>query len=128
MKKQISKFRIEPHGFFIDLADGNGRIGVDRETGHILLDEGEGGDRYHGAVIEPVEFEGIALRMSADGNEATVMLSFGQGCSHVLGTTNDPAAGRLWTEEVSKLVRAQAAATRDEFILPRARRAISLPD
>ncbi len=80
MKKQISKFRIEPYGLFIDLADGNGRIGVDRETGHILLDEGEGADRYHGAVIEPEEFDGMDLRLSAGGAEATVTLRFGGGC------------------------------------------------
>ncbi len=50
MKKIIS-LREDERGFYVDLDDQPSAIAVNRKTGDVLLDEGEGDDRYHGAVL-----------------------------------------------------------------------------
>src|SRR6266436_3110665 len=106
MNKFISRFRIEPYGLFIDLAEENGRIGVDPRTGNIFLDEGNGPDRFHGAVIRAREFREIKLVLAKDSQTRRVILHFGNGRTHDLGGTADVDAAAQWAEEASRAIRA----------------------
>ena len=46
--KKIVALRENDGGFFVDLEDQPSAISVNRKTRDVLLDEGEGDDRYHG--------------------------------------------------------------------------------
>jgi hypothetical protein len=101
MKKLISRFRFEPTEYFIDLADQNGRIGVDPLSGSIFLDEGHGPDRFHGALIRASEFRELTLRAEAGRKMTHVILGFGETQLHDLGSTDDVETAARWTAAVT---------------------------
>lgn len=100
--KVISQFRIGQCGLFIDLDDAPASVSVDEETGAILLNEGEGPDRYHGAAIRPENYRGLFLRQG-DGGQAEIVLRFVDGSEHVLGITTRSADAKEWIKSVESL-------------------------
>ena len=122
MKKEIANFRNESYGLFIDLAEGYGRIGVDRQSGDILLDEGDGPNHFHGAVIEAEAFCGFDLQESEPG-QLKIVLRYGNSDSHLLGLTGDIEAAQTWTTEATKIIRAHrpgltSADTKKQVVKP----------
>lgn len=105
MTKSISSFREEDYGLFIDLGSSDGRIGVDRSTGDILLDEGRGADRYHGAAIGASSFRRFELRPIRNGS-CELILHFGESGVHGLGETHDAQAAKQWVLNATRLIRA----------------------
>lgn len=108
MTKSISKFRIETYGFFIDLAEDDGRIGVDSGTGDVFLDEGSGLDRFQGAVIRAEDVQELEVVLAADGQSGNVVLHFGKNCIHDLGSTADIQEARRWVKAAGRSILANA--------------------
>jgi|GEM_PF-3426430 len=104
MTKNIADFREEDYGLFIDLASHAGRIGVDRLTGDILLDEGNGDDRYHGAAIDARSFRRFELKPSEKGS-CELILHFGERGAHGLGKTQNAVAARNWVDSATTLIK-----------------------
>ena len=104
--KPIESFREEEYGLFIDLGAPRGHIGVDRATGDILLDEGAGADRYHGAVIRAASFRGFTLS-KVDGKHCKVRLEHGRNGNHELGLTGDFKSASRWIRLASRLIRSK---------------------
>ncbi len=49
--KKVADFREDIKGLYIDLEDQFSSLAVNRQTGDLLLDEGDGNDRFNGAII-----------------------------------------------------------------------------
>src|ERR1700676_418366 len=103
MRKSIARFRDEDYGLFIDLAPDGGRIAIDRRSGDILLDEGEGDDRFQGAAIDARMFRRFELATDEDGL-AEVVLSYGEGEKHGLGITHELAVAQKWIENANRVI------------------------
>lgn len=104
MTKSIADFREEDYGLFIDLASPSGRIGVDRSTGDILLDEGDGDDCYNGAAIEARSFRRFELKPIENGT-CELILYFGEKGAHGLGMTHDAEAARSWVHNATTVIK-----------------------
>jgi len=104
MSKVIKQFRREAYGFFIDLEDTPASVAVNSGTGEIMLDEGSGDDRFHGAAISSEAFQDMSLRHVSDGR-FQVVLSFGNNKNHVLGMTEDKATASSWIDDVIEAIR-----------------------
>ena len=59
--KEISDIRIEEWGYFLDQSNG-GKIGINLK-GEILLDEGEGDNCFHNAIVAPSDFRGFRFHV-----------------------------------------------------------------
>lgn len=105
MSKTIKQFRQEPYGFFVDLDDAEAAVAVNPRTGEILLDEGIGEDRFDGAAISAGSFHEFALEPET-GDEVRLVLRFGHGKSHVLGTTRKSAEASQWVQAASEAIMA----------------------
>src|SRR5438874_2074826 len=103
MSKKIVSFRDESHGMFIDLADRRASVSVDFATGDVLLNEGEGEDCYQGAVIDPAAVGQFELEPELES--ARVVLQFGEGEFHVLGSTHDLVAAQAWVNSANGVLR-----------------------
>jgi hypothetical protein len=104
MTKNIADFREEDYGLFIDLASHAGRIGVDRSTGDILLDEGNGDDCYHGAAIDARSFRRFELKPDEKGS-CEIVLHFGEKGAHGLGRTQNTEAARSWVHNATTVIK-----------------------
>lgn len=106
MKKTIQAFRETGRGLFIDLTDVSVSVGIDRTNGNVLLFEGDGNDRYHGAMISSDECRDLALEKdAADG--WNVVLHFGEDNSHSFGNTTDESAALDWIDKAWAVIRAK---------------------
>ncbi len=105
MSKSIIQFRHEPYGLFIDLLDVDAAVAVHPQTGEILLDEGDGSDRFHGAAISPTSFIEFQLREKA-GGLAELVLNFGRGRSHSLGCTRNCGDASRWINQATGYIQA----------------------
>jgi hypothetical protein len=73
--KHITSLRQDDRGFYVDLDDRTSAISVNRRTRDVLLDEGEGDDRYHGAVLFGADNPRFIAKPSTTGVD--VYLDFG---------------------------------------------------
>jgi hypothetical protein len=105
MSKSIIQFRHEPYGLFIDLVDVDAAVAVHPRTGEILLDEGDGSDRFHGAAISPTSFNEFHLIEKAGGS-AELVLNFGCGRSHSLGSTTNCSDASRWIKQATGYIEA----------------------
>ncbi len=101
--KTITNFRQDARGMYLDLADQPCAIAINRKTRDILLDEGGGPDRYHGAAIfldsEP------CFTLDVRGPRLGVWLIFGKAtCKHFLGTTRRAHGAVKWVTEANLLL------------------------
>lgn len=94
LTKKIIGFRVERYGHFIDLA-GGGKIGVDF-SGNILLDEGDGKDRFHGAAITASPLSSFVI------SENRLTLHFGSTMTHDLGLIPNLDTAKTWVSEVNR--------------------------
>lgn len=102
--KKIKTFRQKDYGLFIDLEDRDAAIAVDTESGEILLDEGEGQDRYHGAAVSVKAFKNICIAESAEGTHE-IILKFSK-ISHSLGQTTKQQPALEWINKVNETISA----------------------
>ena len=101
--KHIAKFRHEPYGWLIDLDDADGSLVVNERTGEILLHEGDGDDRFHGALISPEDFIEFAVERGVD-DTCEVTLHFGEDKLHALGTTGDVERAHWWVRNANEAI------------------------
>lgn len=73
--KHIASLRQDDRGFYVDLDDRTSAIAVNRRTRDVLLDEGDGDDRYHGAVLFGADNPRFIAKPSTTGVD--VYLDFG---------------------------------------------------
>lgn len=91
--KKIVSLRENDRGFFIDLEDQPSSIAVNRKTRDVLLDEGGGNDRYHGAALFGEDNPRFSVEISANGID--VYLEFGVDRDrHFVGQSTDPQVER----------------------------------
>jgi hypothetical protein len=107
-KKIIQCFREKDYAFFIDLADAPASVSVNKSNGEMLLFEGDGEDRYHGALIGPESFHGFALDLT-EQDEWAVLLKFSGGPPHELGVTSAPEEATRWLRGAAEVIRAAQA-------------------
>ncbi len=101
--KTITNFRQDARGMYLDLADQPCAIAINRKTRDILLDEGGGPDRYHGAAIFLDSHP--CFMLDATGSRLGVWLSFGKACSkHFLGSTRKVHSAVKWVTEANLLL------------------------
>jgi len=89
---------------FIDLTNAMSSVSVDRKTGNLVLNEGEGQDCFNDALITPNFCQGFSLSATPEGNWV-VALRFGDHKSHVLGTTDDEAGALQWLQKAWDVIR-----------------------
>lgn len=83
--KNVSDFREDLKGFYIDLEDQFSSLAVNRQTGDLLLDEGEGNDRYNGALILQQSFPQFVTRPHR--GKLDIWLEYGKDHGvHFIGT------------------------------------------
>lgn len=106
--KTISDFRSEAAGLFIDLEDQRSAVGVNVDTGEVLLDEGSGPDRFQGAVL-PVSARPAFLVTHAQQGSVDVHLAFGENRKdHLVGTSHQPRAALRWTAMANRAILQQS--------------------
>ncbi|MDP1592585.1 MAG: hypothetical protein Q8M07_32785 [Prosthecobacter sp.] len=116
MSKAIQSFWENSDAFFIDLVGTKASVYVDKETGDIVFFEGNGDDRYHGAMISPESFHGFALNLT-EADEWEVLLKFGEGNSHSLGVTDSAEEATRWLRLAAAIIRAkQQAGKKTELV------------
>jgi len=98
--KQISKFRIETYGMFIDLDEQGGRIAIDLETGHIFFDEVRG---LSGAVLHSEDFKGF--KVTEQDHYFILSVVFSESREYVLGASRDCPAMTKWLEKAESTIR-----------------------
>jgi hypothetical protein len=106
MNKTIQGFREKSYGLFIDLADAMSSVSVDRKTGNLLLHEGTGQGRFHGAMISPDFFRGFTLSTTQQG-AWEIALQFGEHESHALGVTTDEEGAMQWLRKAWDVIRSK---------------------
>ncbi len=93
--KTIVAFRTDAKGLYLDLADQPYAIGINRETKDILLDEGDGDDRYNGAVIFVKSNPRFEVQLRAGALE--IWLEYGQERTrHFIGSTPAYRKAAYW--------------------------------
>jgi hypothetical protein len=121
--KRIKRFREEPYGWNIDLEDTEASVAVDPVTGDILLNEGAGADRFHGAAISRSAFYEFQLDELRDA-EYQLVLKYSLTGVHVLGVTRDKSHAEDWIRSASEAIRFP----RRLQDLPRRRPPFALPE
>ena len=103
--KIIQRFRREDYGWFIDLEDTDASVAVDPTTGDLLLNEGIGEDRFHGAAISNRAFQRLTLE-DLERSTIALVLEYGSGSKHTLGITNEKREAEKWIREVTSVITA----------------------
>ena len=101
--KRIKAFRTENYGCFVDLEDIDASIAIDPQTGDILLNEGQGDDCFHGAMISRQSIIGLSLEQVSEA-EFQVILKYGKDRTHSLGVTSQKAQADVWIQYVSSIL------------------------
>ena len=101
--KRIKAFRTENYGCFVDLEDIDASLAIDPQTGDILLNEGQGDDRFHGAAILRESIIGLSLEQVSEA-EFQVILKYGKERTHSLGVTSQKAQADVWIQDVSLIM------------------------
>lgn len=115
-KKTIQSFREKDYALLLDLTDAPASVAVNKSNGEILLFEGNGDDRYHGAMIDAGSFHGFALDLT-EQDEWAVVLKFGDGNPHSLGVTSTPEEATCWLRKAAEVIRAaQRARQQPELV------------
>jgi len=102
MKKQITQFRYEPHGLFIDQEQMPAAVALNPRSGRLLLNEGKGEDCFHGAVLLPEDIQEIAL--VTDDNTGSIYVKFGEHQTHHLGSTQDLIAAEDFVVQANQVL------------------------
>ncbi|MFO1005717.1 MAG: hypothetical protein U0929_07155 [Planctomycetaceae bacterium] len=93
--KTILGFREDSKGFYIDLEDQFSAIAVNRSTGDLLLDEGDGNDRFHGAVI--LQRSNPRFQTRSGSGKMSVWLVYGKNDNkHFIGNAIATWAAIKW--------------------------------
>ena len=101
--KQIRAFRKEHYGLFIDLEDAPASLAVNPRTGEILLNEGDGPDRFDGAAISIKALPRFEAEAIGD-QKWDIVLAYGNGRRHVVGRTDQHRAAQDWIAEAERLL------------------------
>jgi len=102
--KTIAQFRVEPEGLFLDLVDQPASVFVNANTGHVLLNEGTGNDRYNGFLLE--SSMDVLFWVEDLGDEQWhVLLHLDRESFHILGMTRDLKSSVSWTTLANYRVR-----------------------
>jgi hypothetical protein len=106
--KTIRELRIETYGLFVDLVDQPASLALDFDTGNILLNEGEGDNRFDRAMIEPTDLVWFQLSRTAVNDSWDLVLNFDETNSHNLGALNDVSMAIQWLNAANVAVRKKA--------------------
>ena len=101
--KIIKAFIRRDYGLYIDLEDMDSSVAVNPQNGDILLNEGEGDDRYHGAVIFPRDFDNLEINIKT--SKYRLILN-AENLSHELGVikNEDLSDAKKWVDEVTTII------------------------
>jgi hypothetical protein len=99
--KTIVAFRTDAKGLYLDLADQPYAIGINRVTKDILLDEGDGDDRYNGAVIFVKSNPRFEFQLRDGALE--IWLEYGQERTrHFIGSTPTYRKAAYWIKQANQ--------------------------
>lgn len=102
--KVIVDFREDAKGFYIDLADQFSALAVNRLTGDLLLDEGDGDDRYNGALILQKSNPQFVIRPHS--GKLRVWLEYGKDRNqHFIGESSATWAFAKWILSANQAMR-----------------------
>lgn len=102
--KTIKAFRQEPYGLFIDLVDAEASVAIDRKSGTMTLDEGDGNDRFYGAFLDPADVRSLVVKPLSGSSNCAIVLRYAKQREHILGETPDTVAALEWVNAANELL------------------------
>jgi hypothetical protein len=100
MEKRIAALSSNPHT--VSLTDRKCSLFIDRKSGSVFVDEGEGEGRMNGVVFSPGNEPSFSVRPSA-GPDHRLVLDYG-GVQYLVGVSVDGNELRRWAESANLLL------------------------